>query len=78
MNDIRRNGARGEFHLLMNGQAHKVDMKAAGLHNIYNAIYRRRGVSLRGAGAELIRRGLSMFQPVGGRMEILRCKTARI
>ena len=73
VNDIRRNGARGvSFHLLMNGQAHKVDMKVAGLHNIYNAMAAAAAALACGAGAESIRRGLSMFQPVGGRMEILR------
>ena len=75
VNDIRRNGARGvSFHLLMNGQAHKVDMKVAGLHNIYNAMAAAAAALACGAGAESIRRGLSMFQPVGGRMEILRLK----
>ena len=75
VNDIRRNGARGvSFHLLMNGQAHKVDMKVAGIHNIYNAMAAAAAAWACGTRAESIRRGLPMFQPVSGRMEILRLK----
>ncbi len=73
VNDIRKNGARGvSFQLLMNGQAHKVDMKAAGIHNIYNAMAASAAALACGVSVESIRRGLSMFQPVAGRMEILR------
>ncbi|HRS82243.1 MAG TPA: UDP-N-acetylmuramoyl-L-alanyl-D-glutamate--2,6-diaminopimelate ligase [Smithellaceae bacterium] len=73
VNDIRKNGARGvSFQLLMNGKAHKVDMKVAGIHNIYNAMAAAAGALACGVSAESIRRGLSMFHPVAGRMEILR------
>lgn len=73
VNDIRKNGARGmSFHLLMNGQAHKVSMKIAGIHNIYNAMAAAAAALACGVGAESIRRGLAGFQPIGGRMEILR------
>ena len=72
VNDIRKNGVRGtSFNLLMDGRAHKVDMKVAGLHNIYNAMAAAATAVACGISFESIRRGLTMFQAVGGRMEII-------
>jgi len=72
VNDIRKNGVRGtSFNLLMDGRAHKVDMKVAGLHNIYNAMAAAATAVACGISFESIRRGLTMFHAVGGRMEII-------
>lgn len=71
--DIRQNGARGvNFNLLMGGQEHKVEMKVAGIHNIYNAMAAAGVAVAAGFESESICQGLAMFQPVAGRMEILK------
>ncbi|KAF0158733.1 MAG: murEF [Syntrophaceae bacterium] len=73
VNDIRKNGARGtSFNLLIGGRAHKVDMKVAGIHNIYNAIAAAATAVACGISFESIRRGLTLFHAVGGRMEIIK------
>ena len=73
--DIRKNGARGTtFNLLINGGAYKVDMKVAGLHNIYNAMAAAATAVACGISPESIRQGLTMFHAVGGRMEIIKLK----
>ncbi|PKN04903.1 MAG: UDP-N-acetylmuramoyl-L-alanyl-D-glutamate--2,6-diaminopimelate ligase [Deltaproteobacteria bacterium HGW-Deltaproteobacteria-9] len=73
--DIRKNGAKGTtFNLLINGGAYKVDMKVAGLHNIYNAMAAAATAIACGISPESIRQGLTMFQAVGGRMEIIKLK----
>ena len=73
--DIRKNGARGTtFNLLISGGAYKVDMKVAGLHNVYNAMAAAATAVACGISPESIRQGLMMFQAVGGRMEIIKLK----
>jgi len=75
VNDIRKHGARGtSFNLLIGDQAHKVDMKVAGVHNIYNAIAAAATASACGIRFESIWRGLAIFAAVGGRMEIIKLK----
>ena len=71
--DIQKNGARGtSFNLLVGGEAYPVEMKVAGVHNIYNAMAAAAAAYACGVQAESIARGLAGFTPVGGRMEILR------
>jgi UDP-N-acetylmuramoyl-tripeptide--D-alanyl-D-alanine ligase len=71
--DIRKNGARGvSFNLLVGGERHKVEMKVAGIHNIYNAMAAAATAIAAGSGMESIRQGLASFQAVGGRMEIIK------
>jgi UDP-N-acetylmuramoyl-tripeptide--D-alanyl-D-alanine ligase len=71
--DIRKNGARGmSFNLLASGLVHKVDMKVAGLHNIYNAMAAAATALACGISPDSIRRGLAAFQAVSGRMEIIK------
>ena len=73
VSDIRKNGARGtSFNLLMDGRAHKVDMKVAGIHNIYNAMAAAATAVACGISSESIRQGLTMFAAVSGRMEIIK------
>ncbi len=73
VNEIRKNGARGtSFNLLLGGRAYKVDMKIAGIHNIYNAMAAAATALACGSGSESIRQGLASFTPVGGRMEIIK------
>ena len=73
VNDIRKNGARGmSFNLLAGGCVHKVDMKVAGLHNIYNAMAAAATALACGISPDAIRRGLAAFAAVSGRMEILK------
>lgn len=71
--DVKKNGARGvSFNLLVGGRKQKVDMKIAGIHNIYNAMAAAATAVAAGFGPDAISRGLASFQPVGGRMEILK------
>lgn len=73
VNDIRKNGARGTgFNLLMGGRAFKVDMKVAGIHNIYNAMAAAATALACGIRYESIQMGLAMFAAVSGRMEIIK------
>lgn len=73
VNDIRKNGARGvSFNLLMRGQTYKVEMKVAGIHNIYNAMAAAATALAAGCGIESIAKGLASFQAVKGRMEIIK------
>ena len=73
VNEIRKNGFRGtSFNLLIDGRAHKVDMKIAGIHNIYNAMAAAATALACGVSTESIQRGLTMFAAVGGRMEIIK------
>ncbi len=71
--DIRKNGARGvSFNLLAGGRQQKVEMKVAGIHNIYNAMAAAGVAIAAGMDDESIASGLAAFQPVGGRMEIIK------
>ncbi len=71
--DVKKNGARGMiFHLHVGEQSCRVDMKIAGVHNIYNAMGAAAAAYAGGATLESIRRGLSNAQAVSGRMEMIR------
>lgn len=73
VNEIRKNGARGTgFNLLVGGRVCKVDMKVAGIHNVYNAMAAAATALACGIGHESIQRGLAMFAAVSGRMEIIK------
>lgn len=73
VSDIKKNGPKGTtFNLLIGGRTHKVDMKVAGLHNIYNAMAAAATAIACGVSSESIRQGLNLFQAVGGRMEIIK------
>ncbi|MBP7341291.1 MAG: UDP-N-acetylmuramoyl-L-alanyl-D-glutamate--2,6-diaminopimelate ligase [Smithellaceae bacterium] len=73
LSDIRKNGVRGAgFNLLIGKAAHRVEMKVAGIHSLYNAIAAAATALACGASVEAIRRGLALFTPVSGRMEIVR------
>jgi UDP-N-acetylmuramoyl-tripeptide--D-alanyl-D-alanine ligase len=71
--DIRKNGARGvSFNLMVREQIHKVEMKVAGIHNIYNAMAAAATAMAVGCRVESISKGLASFEPVRGRMEIIK------
>lgn len=71
--DIRKNGAQGmSFTLLIGGEGHKVDMKIAGIHNVYNALAAAGAALACGISPDSIKRGLAAFTAVGGRMEIIK------
>ena len=71
--DIRQNGARGvSFQLIAGGREQKVEMKIAGIHNTYNAMAAAGVAMAAGFGIEAICEGLAGFQPVGGRMEMIK------
>jgi len=70
--EIRKNGARGmSFNIMLGGKRRKVDLKAAGIHNVYNALAAAATAVACGADFASIQRGLARFVPVGGRMEII-------
>ena len=73
VSDIKKRGARGvSFNLLAGGSAHKVDMKIAGIHNIYNAMAAAATAIACGISFRSICQGLASFQAVGGRMAIIK------
>jgi len=71
--DVQKSGVRATtFRLLIGGASHKVEINAAGVHNIYNAMAAAAVALACGAQAASMVRGLKAFVPVRGRMEILR------
>lgn len=71
--EIRKNGVRGtSFQLLLGGQPYKVDLKVAGIANVYNALAAAATALAAGASPLAIQKGLMMFEAVSGRMEIIR------
>jgi len=71
--DIEKNKAMGvRFNLSAGGAVQKVEMKTAGIHNIYNALAAAAVASAAGCSMETIKDGLQAFRPVGGRMEIVK------
>lgn len=70
--DIEQNDVRGVgFNLLIGGRAQRVEMKVAGIHNIYNALAAAATALACSASLAAIQRGLTSFLPVAGRMEII-------
>jgi UDP-N-acetylmuramyl-tripeptide synthetase/UDP-N-acetylmuramoyl-tripeptide--D-alanyl-D-alanine ligase len=73
VSDVRKNGAKGiNFNLLVGGNVCKVEMKVAGIANIYNAMAAAATAWAAGASPESIQQGLTMFEAVSGRMEMIR------
>jgi UDP-N-acetylmuramoyl-tripeptide--D-alanyl-D-alanine ligase len=73
VSDIEKNGARGmRFNLIINGISQKVEMKIAGVHHVYNAMAAAACSWTAGIDPEIIKKGLSAFLPVGGRMEMIK------
>lgn len=71
--DIRQNGAKGViFNLVACGQERKIEMRVAGIHNIYNAMAACGAAMAAGCDLETVCQGLTGFQPVAGRMEVIR------
>ena len=73
VSDIKKNGARGtSFNLIMGDRACKVELKVAGIANIYNAMAAAATALAAGVGVASIQQGLTMFEAVSGRMEIIK------
>jgi len=73
VNDIEKNGARGmRFNLVIDGTSQKVEMKIVGIHHVYNAMAAAACAWAAGISPETIKKGLEVFSPVGGRMEMIK------
>lgn len=71
--DIEKNGVKGvRFNLVIGGNTQKVEMKIAGIHHIYNAMAAAAAAWAAGIGQRTILEGLAAFQPVSGRMEMIK------
>jgi len=71
--DIRKNGVRGtSFNLLLRGRTHKVDLKVAGIANVYNAMAAAAVAMAAGVSSLSIQQGLMIFEAVPGRMEMMK------
>lgn len=73
VSDIEKNGARGmRFNLNISGRSQKVEMRITGIHHVYNAMAAAACAWTAGIDPEIIKEGLQLFLPVGGRMEMIR------
>jgi len=73
--DIEKNGVKGvRFNLSAGGKTEKVEMKTAGIHNIYNALAAAAVAGAAGCDMATIREGLMSFRPVSGRMTIIKLR----
>ena len=73
VSDIEKNGARGmRFNLIISGISQKIEMKIAGIHNVYNAMAAAACAWTAGIDLAAIKEGLAAFLPVGGRMEMIK------
>jgi UDP-N-acetylmuramoyl-tripeptide--D-alanyl-D-alanine ligase len=71
--DIEKNGAKGvRFNLVIGDKEQKVDMKIVGIHHVYNALAAAAVASAVGIDCKTIAEGLASFQPIGGRMQIIK------
>ena len=71
--DIERNGVKGvRFNLVIGGNTQKVEMKIAGIHHVCNAMAAAAAAWAAGIGQRTILEGLAAFQPVSGRMEMIK------
>ncbi|MGV8057169.1 MAG: UDP-N-acetylmuramoyl-tripeptide--D-alanyl-D-alanine ligase [Smithellaceae bacterium] len=71
--DIEKNGARGvRFNLVIGDKASKVEMKIVGIHHIYNALAAAAAAWAAGVDCKTIAEGLASFEPVSGRMQIIK------
>lgn len=71
--DIEKCGARGvRFNLQIGDKTNKVEMNIVGLHHIYNALAAAATAWAAGIDCRTIAEGLAAFQPVHGRMQIIK------
>jgi UDP-N-acetylmuramoyl-tripeptide--D-alanyl-D-alanine ligase len=70
---IEKNGARGvRFNLVIGDQVSKVEMKIVGIHHVYNALAAAAAARAAGMDCRMIAEGLAAFQPVSGRMQMIK------
>ena len=71
--DIEKNGARGvRFNLVIGDKVNKVEMKIVGIHHVYNALAAAAAAWAAGIDCKTIAEGLAEFQPVSGRMQMIK------
>ncbi|MEN6620786.1 MAG: UDP-N-acetylmuramoyl-tripeptide--D-alanyl-D-alanine ligase, partial [Smithella sp.] len=71
--DIEKLGARGiRFKLIIGDKINKVEMKIIGIHHVYNALAAAATAWAAGIDEHSIAEGLTHFQPVSGRMQVIR------
>ena len=71
--DIEKNGVRGvRFNLVIGDKVNKVEMKIVGIHHVYNALAAAATAWAAGLDCKTIAEGLASFQPVSGRMQIIK------
>jgi UDP-N-acetylmuramoyl-tripeptide--D-alanyl-D-alanine ligase len=71
--DIEKNGARGvRFNLVIGDKVSKVEMKIVGIHHVYNALAAAAAAWAAGIDRKMIAEGLVSFQPVAGRMQMIK------
>ncbi len=71
--DIEKNGARGvRFKLVIGDKVNKLEMKIVGIHHVYNALAAAATAWAAGIDCKMIAEGLAAFQPVPGRMQIIK------
>jgi UDP-N-acetylmuramoyl-tripeptide--D-alanyl-D-alanine ligase len=71
--DIEKNGVRGiSFNLVIGNKINRVEMKIAGIHHVYNALAAAATAWVAGIDCRTIVEGLKAFQPVSGRMQIIK------
>lgn len=71
--DIEKHGARGiRFKLLIGDKINKVEMKIIGIHHVYNALAAAATAWAAGIDEKTIAEGLANFQPVSGRMLVIK------
>lgn len=71
--DIEKNGVRGvRFKLIIGDMVNKVEMKIVGIHHVYNALAAAAVSWAAGIDCKSIAEGLALFQPVSGRMQMIK------
>lgn len=73
--EIEKNGFRGvRFNLVIGDKTSKVEMKIVGIHHVYNALAAAATAWAAGMDCRTIAEGLTSFQPVAGRMQMIKLK----
>jgi len=71
--DIEKSGARGvRFNLVIGDKSRRIEMKIAGIHHVYNALAAAAAAWAVGIDCTMIAEGLTRFQPVSGRMQMIK------
>jgi len=71
--NIEKIGIRGvRFNLLIGDKADKIEIKIVGLHHVYNALAAAAAAWAVGVDYRTILEGLASFQPLDGRMKIIK------